>query len=213
MPEGRFITFEGGEGTGKSTQIARLSSTLAERGRDVVVTREPGGTEGAEAIRALLVNGEAGRWDPVAEALLNYAARQDHLARVIRPALKRGAWVLCDRFHDSTRAYQGVAGGVDAALIVSLEQAVIADTEPDLTIILDLDVAKGLERAGRRADASTTSENRFEAKGTAFHETLRQAFLDIAASEPERCAVIDADATPDAVADAVWQCVVSRLKP
>jgi dTMP kinase len=213
MPEGRFITFEGGEGTGKSTHVQRLAEALRQGGREIVITREPGGTQGAEAIRDLLVTGDSARWTPLSEALLNYAARADHLARVIRPALARGAWVVCDRFLDSTRAYQGAGGGVDSGLLAALQDAVVGATIPDLTLILDIDVDAGLARANNRIDRSGNGEHRFEDKGRDFHARLRQAFLDIAAREPSRCAVIDTSASPDEVADAIWECVASRLAP
>ena len=208
MTQGRFITFEGGEGAGKSTQLRRLAARLAP-GREVVATREPGGSPGAESIRDLLVNGAADRWSPVTETLLMYAARRDHVERVITPALARGAWVVCDRFADSTRAYQGAAGGTDPLLISSLETYVLAGVRPDLTLILDLPTEAGLARAGGRGDA----ESRFESKGLAFHERLRAAFLDIARAEPDRCAVIDAAQDEDTVAAAVWEAVGARLHP
>ena len=208
MTQGRFITFEGGEGAGKSTQLRRLAARLAP-GREVVATREPGGSPGAESIRDLLVNGAADRWSPVTETLLMYAARRDHVERVITPALARGAWVVCDRFADSTRAYQGAAGGTDPLLISSLETYVLAGVRPDLTLILDLPTEAGLARAGGRGDA----ESRFESKGVAFHERLRAAFLDIARAEPDRCAVIEAAQDEDTVAAAVWEAVGARLHP
>jgi dTMP kinase len=208
VTQGRFITFEGGEGAGKSTQLRRLAARLAP-GREVVATREPGGSPGAESIRDLLVNGAADRWSPVTETLLMYAARRDHVERVITPALARGAWVVCDRFADSTRAYQGAAGGTDPLLISSLETYVLAGVRPDLTLILDLPTEAGLARAGGRGDA----ESRFESKGVAFHERLRAAFLDIARAEPDRCAVIEAAQDEDTVAAAVWEAVGARLHP
>jgi len=208
VTQGRFITFEGGEGAGKSTQLRRLAARLAP-GREVVATREPGGSPGAESIRDLLVNGAADRWSPVTETLLMYAARRDHVERVITPALARGAWVVCDRFADSTRAYQGAAGGTDPLLISSLETYVLAGVRPDLTLILDLPTEAGLARAGGRGDA----ESRFESKGLAFHERLRAAFLDIARAEPDRCAVIEAAQDEDTVAAAVWEAVGARLHP
>ncbi|HXQ12981.1 MAG TPA: dTMP kinase [Caulobacteraceae bacterium] len=207
MRQGRFITLEGGEGTGKSTQAARLMQRLTAAGREVVATREPGGSPGAEAIRALLVEGAPDRWSPTTETLLMYAARRDHIERVIEPALARGAWVVCDRFLDSTRAYQGAGGGAPPALIAALEQQVVGLCMPDLTLVLDLPVGLGLKRAAGRAGR----ERRFEAKGRAFHERLRQAFLDIAAREPERCMVIAADAGVGAVEAAVWRAVEERL--
>lgn len=206
MTRGRFITLEGGEGAGKSTQARLLAERLTALGHEVVLTREPGGSPGAEAIRALLVTGEADRWSAVAETLLMYAARRDHLERLIRPALERGAWVICDRFMDSTRAYQGAAGGTSQSLIVALEREVLEGLLPDATIILDLPVDQGLARAAGRAGAET----RFESKGAAFHERLRAAFLAIAVAEPGRCAVISAEPAPEAVAEALWAAVAER---
>lgn len=206
MARGRFITFEGGEGTGKSTQLRRLADRLRGEGRAVVATREPGGSPGAETIRDLLVNGAADRWSPVTETLLMYAARRDHIERVIAPALARGDWVVCDRFADSTRAYQGAAGGTDPALIAALETYVLGEVRPDLTLVLDLPVETGLARAASRPGAET----RFESKGQAFHARLREAFLAIAAAEPGRCAVIDAAGDMDQVAAAVWAAVETR---
>ncbi len=207
MARGLFITFEGGEGAGKSTQVDRLVPRLATLGREVVRTREPGGSLGAEAIRGLLVAGETDRWSPIAETLLMYAARRDHIERVILPALERGAAVVCDRFADSTRAYQGVAGGAPAGLIEALERHVLDGAWPDLTIVLDLPVETGLARAAARASV----ENRFEAKGLDFHRRLREAFLAIARTEPDRCVAIDGARAPDAVAAAVWAAVSDRL--
>ena len=206
MSRGRFITFEGGEGAGKSTQIRRLAERLGASGREIVLTREPGGSPGAESIRDLVLNGAADRWSPVSETLLMYASRRDHIERVIRPALERGAWVLCDRFADSTRAYQGAGGGTDPGLITALETYVVEDTRPDLTLVFDLPVEAGLARAIGRAGG----ELRFESKGQAFHERLRRAFLDIAAAEPDRCALIDATGTMDEVETAVIAAVAAR---
>lgn len=207
MARGRFITFEGGEGAGKSTQVKRLAARLEAGGLEVVTTREPGGSPGAESIRDLVLRGAADRWSPVTETLLMYAARRDHIERVIAPALSRGAWVVCDRFADSTRAYQGAAGGTDPALIAALEAHILQDVRPDLTLVFDLPPEVGLERAHARAGA----EMRFESKGMAFHERLREGFRAIAAAEPERCAVIDATAAMDAVEAAVWSAVQARL--
>ncbi len=204
---GQFITFEGGEGAGKSTQIKRLADALKKRGYDVVLTREPGGSPGAEAIRKLLVEGEPGRWDGITETLLFAAARRDHVERTIRPALERGAWVLCDRFMDSTIAYQGYGAGVDLALVRRLSTDAAGDIVPDLTLILDLPVEAGLARAIGRAGG----EDRFERKGAEFHARLRDGFLAIARSEPKRCVVIDATGTPDAVAEAISKTVSERL--
>ena len=207
MGQGRFITFEGGEGAGKSTQLQRLAARLSAGGQEVVATREPGGSPGAEAIRDIVLRGDADRWSSVTETLLMYAARRDHVERVIRPGLARGAWVICDRFADSTRAYQGAAGGTDPALIAALETYVLEATRPDLTLIFDLPVAIGLERAHARAGA----EMRFESKGHAFHERLREGFLAIARSEPQRCAVIDATGEANEVEARVWEAVEARL--
>ena len=202
-----FITFEGGEGAGKSTQVRRLALALEEQGHKAMVTREPGGSPGAEHIRSLIVYGDTDKWTPLTETLLVFAARADHLERTIRPALKRGQWVICDRFVDSTFAYQGIGQGVNAGTIAELRDLVVGRDMPALTLILDLSVETGLERAGKRDH----DEDRFERMGDDFHQRLRQAFLDIAAAEPERCVVIDASQDEDAVAAAVWQAVSSRL--
>lgn len=207
VTQGRFITFEGGEGAGKSTQVRILAERLRGAGHEVVATREPGGSPGAEAIRALLVTGDPDRWSPISEALLMYASRRDHIERTIRPALARGAWVISDRFADSTRAYQGAGGQVARGLVAALETFVLEDTRPDLTLILDLPVEQGLERAGLRGGA----EARFEAKGVAFHQRLREGFLEIARAEPARCAVLDAAQSPDQVSDAIWRVLAARL--
>jgi len=204
---GRFITLEGGEGTGKSTQIRRLAAALEQRGIKVLATREPGGSPGAEQIRKLIVEGEPGRWDAVTETLLAYAARADHVARTIGPALLAETWVISDRFNDSTFAYQGAGRGVPRETIRRIDSAVLDDFAPDLTLILDLDVKLGLTRAGARGDA----ENRFEKFGLEFHEKLRQAFLDIARRSPDRCRVIDAGGTEDAVAEAIFAAVSRRF--
>ena len=197
---GRFIVFEGGEGAGKSTQVKALVARLRDRGLEVVATREPGGSPGAEQLRNLLVQGDAGRWSPISELLMMYAARSDHLEKVIRPALQRGAWVVCDRFADSSRAYQGAGGGVAPAFIEQVDAAVVGDTQPDLVLVMDLSVEAGLRRAGSRGD----NENRFESKGMVFHERLRQGFLARAATVPERYRVISADQPIDALSDAIW---------
>jgi dTMP kinase len=200
MAGGLFITFEGGEGTGKTTQLARLAAALRNDGVDVLCTREPGGSAEAEAIRNQLVSGEAGKWSPLAEALLMNAARDSHLWKTIRPALAAGKTVLCDRFMDSTRAYQGAAGGVDMKLIHALEKSVVGATVPDLTLIFDLNPEIGLARA-------KTSEDRFERKGGEFHFKLSHAYREIARAEPVRCRLIDASATPDAVFAAIMEIV------
>lgn len=204
-----FITFEGGEGSGKSTQIRRLGDRLKERGLNFVLTREPGGTPEAEAVRALLVSGDVGRWTAKSEALLNYAAREQHLEQVIRPALARGDIVVCDRFMDSTRAYQGYAGGGTTEFLDALEQSVVGPTRPELTLIFDLDPALGLARAKDRGDG--VAEDRYERKGLAFHNKLREGFLDIARREPQRCRLIDAGQSVVAVEAAVWSIVSGVL--
>lgn len=207
MTQGKFITFEGGEGTGKSTQAARLVERLRARELDVVQTREPGGSAGAEDIRAIALNGDAGRWSPMTETLLMFAARSDHLERTIRPALEAGRWVVCDRFADSSRAYQGVGGGTPTDFIEALDAAIVGKTQPDLTLIFDLPVKVGLERAFGRG----LFETRFESKGLDFHERLRRGFLEIAAAHPQRCVVIDADGDQEMVAARVWAVVEARL--
>lgn len=197
---GRFIVFEGGEGAGKSTQVKGLVAALRARGLEVVQTREPGGSPGAEALRDLLVQGEAGRWSPMSELLMMYAARSDHLEKVIRPALARGAWVVSDRFADSSRAYQGAGGGVAPSFIEQVDAAVVADTQPDLILVMDMEPEDGLARALARGD----KENRFESKGMAFHRKLREGFLARAARLPERYRVLDAGQTIKALSEAVW---------
>jgi len=192
---GRFITLDGGEGAGKSTQIKLLAAWLRERGIDALQTREPGGAAGAERIRELLVKGDADRWTPIAETLLHYAARADHLDHTIRPALAAGRWVICDRFADSTTAYQGYGHGVPFDVIDSLFKAVVGDTAPDLTLILDLPVEQGLQRAAARS----SHENRYELMAIDFHIRLRDGFLTIARQNPQRCAVIDASRAVDAI--------------
>ncbi|MBX3503854.1 MAG: dTMP kinase [Parvibaculum sp.] len=208
MARGRFITLEGGEGAGKSTQVKRLAAKLGAAGHRVVVTREPGGAPGAEDIRELLVKGDPGRWTARTEALLHFAAREEHLARTIRPALARGDWVISDRFVDSTMAYQGVGQGLGEEFIARLRALVVGADMPDLTLILDLPPEAGLARAHRRAN---DGEDRYERMNLEFHQTLRQAFLDIAKNEPERCAVIDAARDEDAVAAAIWAAAGERL--
>lgn len=207
MERGQFITFEGGEGAGKTTQLRLLAEALERAGIEVLTTREPGGSPGAEAIRTLLVTGAVDRWDAHTEALLHTAARRDHLARTVWPALDRGTWVICDRFADSTLAYQGYGHGLPKDFITGLTRLAIGDFKPDLTLILDLPVEEGLKRAGGRGGA----EDRYERMGTAFHERLRQGFLDIARQDGDRCAVVDATASPDHVHQAILRTVKSRL--
>jgi len=204
---GRFITLEGGEGAGKSTQIRLLAAWLRERGIDVVQTREPGGAPGAERIRELLVKGDADSWTPIAETLLHYAARADHLGRTIRPALAAGRWVICDRFADSTTAYQGYGHGVAFDVIDSLFKAVVGDTAPDLTLILDLPVEQGLQRAAARSG----HENRYEQMAVEFHSRLRSGFLAIARANSQRCAVIDAGRAVDAIQSDIQAAIGRRL--
>lgn len=206
MTRGVFITLEGGEGGGKSTQVRLLAGALAARGIAVTVTREPGGAPGAEQIRALLVNGETGRWDPLSEALLHYAARREHLRHTILPALAGGRWVICDRFADSTMAYQGYGHGLGREVISALHEAVVGGLAPDLTLILDIPVEAGLGRA-----ASRGGEDRYERMDRKFHDRLREGFLDIARREPGRCAVIDAAGTVDEVQAAILGAVHQRL--
>lgn len=204
---GRFITFEGGEGAGKSTQIRLLADSLTRAGVDCLLTREPGGSEGAEAIRTLLVTGAAGRWDPVAEVLLFAAARADHAARVIRPALAAGRWVLCDRFADSTLVYQGYGRGLDRQIIDDLRRLSLGDLEPDLTLVLDVPVEVGLVRAVTRAG----TETRFESMDLGFHQRVRYGFLALARNEPRRCAVIEAHGDVETVAAAIRDRVALRF--
>ena len=210
LPRGRFISLEGGEGAGKSTHIGHLAKTLESAGIDVLTTREPGGSPGAEAIRALLVGGEPDRWDGLTELLLHYAARRDHVNRTILPALDRGAWVLTDRFADSTMAYQGYGCGIAHDIVEQVHRIAVGGIRTDLTLILDIPVAAGLKRAGRR-DGAGGGSNRYERMTPDFHERLRQGFLDIAAREPERCAVIDADRDAGTVARAVRAAIGERL--
>lgn len=215
MAAGRFITFEGGEGAGKSTQAKLLAERLEETGHEMFVTREPGGSEKAEEIREFLLSGRAKGFGPLGEALLFYAARDDHLQTAIRPALEAGRWVICDRFSDSTRAYQGAAGGVGPQILSTLQRIVVGDTRPDLTIILDLPPEEGLRRALHAAgsEQEDAGPDRFESMDLDFHRALRQAFLDIAAEEPERCVVLDAMEPASAVGESVWEVVVERLEP
>ena len=203
---GRFITIEGGEGAGKSTQIQVVKDYLLTRGNDVVVTREPGGTSEGQEIRNLLVSGDKDKWSPLSETLLILADRAAHLERVIRPALAEGKYVVCDRFFDSTKAYQGVAGGLGLDVIHNLQQPVLGTTLPDVTFLLDIDPEKGLRRAQERG-----GELRFESKTLAYHRTLRNAFLDFAAQEPDRIFVIDADRDVEAVSADILAVLDERI--
>lgn len=209
MPRGFFITFEGGEGAGKSTQIRLLADSLRADGRAVVVTREPGGSPGAEAIRHVLLSGAAEPFGASMEAILFAAARLDHVEQVIRPALARGAVVLCDRFVDSSRVYQGVTGGLDRTFMAALEQVTVKDAMPDLTIILDIDPEEGLRRAAaRRGEAGA---DRFEKETLQIHRRRRKAFLDIAKKEPGRCVVVDATGSPEDVARVIARAVAKAM--
>jgi dTMP kinase len=206
MPSGKFITFEGGEGAGKSTQIKRLAAAIEKTGLTVTVTREPGGSRGAETIRAMLLDPDA-EWDPPTEALLHFAARADHYTTKISPVLKEGEWVLCDRFADSTRAYQGYGLGLDMGAIEKLYEIALDDFVPDLTIILDIPVETGVERMIERG----ANPDRYEKMDTAFHERLRQGFLEIAKQAPDRCTVIDANNDIDTVTARIFDCVETRM--
>lgn len=205
---GRLITLEGGEGGGKSTQCKLLIPWLREQGIDALATREPGGSPGAERIRELLVTGAADRWAPLTETLLHYAARQDHIQRVIEPALVSGSWVVCDRFFDSTLAYQGYGHGVPLHLIETLQQQIVGESHrPDLTVILDLPAAEGL----RRSHSRDSNERRYESMPVEFHERLRRGFREIAEREPQRCAMIDAEQGVDAVQQTIRQLIGKRF--
>lgn len=208
---GKFITFEGGDGAGKSTQIRRLAGRLVEHGETVTVTREPGGTPTAEAIRGFLLAGHGQALGGDGEAILFAAARADHVDNVIRPALAKGNWVLCDRFFDSTRVYQGSGDGADERLLFALERVAVGETRPDLTVILDIPAEAGLARIRDRGDTTGATPDRFEGEELALHEKRRQAFLEIAKKEPERCVVVDAARSEDEVAAAVWRAVSTRL--
>jgi dTMP kinase len=203
MTRGRFITFEGGEGSGKSTQVGLLAERLRASGLETVITREPGGTPLGESIRALVLDNAP---DPATELLLFAAARAEHVARVIRPALAHGTWVVCDRFIDSTRVYQGLLGGVPRDLIDVIETRSVAPTYPDLTIVLDLPPETGLQRAAARGALS-----RFDAESADYHRRLQDGFRAIALAEPDRCLVIDADRPADFIAADVWSAVEARF--
>jgi dTMP kinase len=208
---GKFITFEGGEGTGKSTQAAMLALRLEALGHRVLLTREPGGSPGAEIIRHVLLSGAAKPLGPDVEAMLFAAARDDHVQCTILPALESGKWVICDRFVDSTRVYQGILGQVDHRLIRGLERVAVGDLMPDLTLMLDIPVEVGLARARKRRGGA--KPDRFEAENLEFHQKLRNAYLAIAAEEPQRCAVVDASAGREAVAREIWNVVGAKLDP
>ena len=208
MARGKFITFEGGEGAGKSTQVALLAAALRGAGRKVMETREPGGSEGAEQIRELLVTGAPERWDAMSEALLHFAARREHLLHTVLPAMEAGSWVVSDRFADSTMAYQGYGYGLGSGPIDMLYGLVVGEFRPDLTLILDLPVKQGLRRAEQRREGG----DRYERMDGGFHERLRQGFLEIARGDPARCAVIDARGPTDRVHAAARTALLQHLE-
>ena len=206
---GRFISFEGGEGSGKSTQIRRLAERLAAARLHAIVTREPGGSPGAEIIRHLVLSGMGKLLGADAETLLFAAARDDHVRTIIEPALKQGVWVLCDRFFDSTRVYQGMLGKVAPGVLNAMQRVTIGNLKPDLTLILDVPVEVGLKRAAARRGAAAA--DRFEAEDIRFHRRLREAYREIAAAEPQRCVLIDSTGEPNTVAAGIWSVVRDRL--
>ena len=206
LSRGRFLTLEGGEGSGKTTQALLLQESLARAGVTAVITREPGGTPGAEDIRRMLVAGEAGRWQPLTEALLYFAARSENLKLNIGPMLNQGVWVICDRFTDSTVAYQGAAMGVGMERVHQLAALVLDGLAPDLTLVLDVDVSAGLAR-----EDNANGEDRYADMGTTFHQTVRKAFLEITACESERCRLIDASGGIEFVRDLIWTAVAQKF--
>lgn len=207
---GLFVTLEGGEGAGKSTQLDRLRRRIEAAGHEAVVTREPGGTPRAEAIREVLLSGAGKPHGPLAEAILFAAARADHVEHLIRPILARGGVVVCDRFLDSTRVYQGALGAVAAPSLASLERLAVADLLPDLTLIFDLPAELGLDRARRRREGHEAPD-RFEREALLFHQNVREAFRSIAGDEPSRCKIVDAQGSPDEVEARAWSLVRTRL--
>jgi dTMP kinase len=213
MRSGKFITFEGGEGVGKSTQAQLLVAGLAKRGINAILTREPGGSPFAERIRALLLDPATPPHGALAEALLFYAARADHLQQTIAPHLAAGGWVVCDRFSDSTRVYQGSAGGLGPDVLEALDHLVVREYRPDLTVVLDLDPRDGLARVTRRRAPTPAPDiaDRFEGRELEFHRRLRAGYLALAEADPQRLIVIDASLAPDVIAAAVWQAVSDRL--
>ena len=206
MSHGRFLTLEGGEGSGKTTQAQLLRESLENAGVDLIVTREPGGTARAEDIRNLLVSGETGRWQPVSEALLHFAARAEHVALRIRPALERGVWVISDRFSDSTMAYQGVAMDVGWERVEALSAAVLGEFAPDLTLVLDVAETQGLARENQG-----DGEDRYGNMGPEFHKKIRTAFRDIAERQPDRCKIINAAGSIDEVRELIWTAVAEMF--
>lgn len=211
MTRGKFITFEGGDGVGKSMQIAMLSDRLQEHGVNCVVSREPGGTPFAEEVRRLILSGELPAHSPLSEACLFASARVDHVSSFIAPALAAGKWVLCDRFADSTRAYQGAGGGASREALQLLEELTHPGCTPDLTIVLDLDPRHGRERIAARRPKPSSHNDPFEGRDLEFQDRLRAAFLEIAAEEPERCVVVDASLSAEHVAASVWQRITERF--
>jgi len=207
---GLFVSFEGGEGAGKSTQIRRLAAWLRELGHDVLVTREPGGSPGAEAVRHVLLSGAAEMFGTRMEAILFAAARNDHVEEIIRPALAHGTIVLCDRFMDSSRVYQGITGNLEPDFIEALQRVAVNGVVPDCTLILDIPAELGLERARKRASADAAPD-RFEKEELQTHEKRREAFLDIAARDPDRCHVVDAQRGEDVIADEIAAIIEKRL--
>jgi len=208
---GKFITFEGGEGAGKSTQAGILANRLMRAGRKVFATREPGGSPAAEEIREALLSGKVWEFGPFAEALMFSVARADHIDKAIGQAIAEGKWVICDRFYDSTRAYQGATAGVPRELINALERLTLAGLRPDITFLLDIPVEAGLARAAERRGGLVS--DRFERQEIMLHERVRRAFLDIAEVEPDRCVVVDASQPEAMVAEDVWEVVLQRLHP
>ncbi len=208
---GRFITFEGGEGSGKSTQAGILANRLARAGRPVFLTREPGGSPAAEKIREVLLSGQVAQFGPLAEAVMFAVARGDHVDTVIKDALQEGKWVVCDRFYDSTRAYQGATAGVPRGLINALERLTVGALSPDITFILDIPADEGLARAHARGEGA--EPDHFEGQELMMHERVRRAFLDVAEEEPNRCIVVDASQPEAMVAEDVWEAVLHRLNP
>ena len=213
MSGGYFITLEGGEGAGKSTQIKRLAQALADIGIKTITTREPGGAPGAEEIRNLLVNGDTKRWAPMAEVLLHTAARAEHLDKTVMPTLKNGSWVISDRFFDSTLAYQGYGHGVDRNVIKNIYRDAFGDFKPDLTLIIDISPDVGLARAGTRAAEGTNpNEDRYERMGGTFHQRIREGFLEIAKEDPDRCVIINGELDEDGVFDAIKNAVKNKFE-
>lgn len=207
---GHFISFEGGEGCGKTTQLKLLVEKLQQRGLDVVRTRELGGTPGAEAVRPVVQSGDVGRWDALSEALLIFGARHDHAEKLIKPSIAAGKWVITDRFFDTTTVYQGYSGGLDLGVLHNIRRIALGEFAPELTLIFDIDPELGLKRA--MADAATRNEEntRFERKGLAFHQKVREGFLAIARDEPQRCIIIDAAGSIDEVQQRVWAAFARR---